>query len=87
MRGLADADKERGGRLCSSIVDDERRGMRRQPPHARRVTGGAGPSAALPLLGDAMASPASERLAADPAAPVTRPLLFLGRAPRSVSEK
>src|SRR3984893_18189002 len=35
--------------------------------------GGAGPSAVLPLLDDATASPASRRLAADPAALATPP--------------
>jgi N-acetylglutamate synthase-like GNAT family acetyltransferase len=39
------------------------------------------PSAALALLEDDTASPASRRLASAPAAPGTRPLLILGQAP------
>ena len=48
-----------------------------QYPHARGVAGGIRPSAVLPLLGDAPASPASRRLTSDPMAPATRPSGFL----------
>ncbi len=36
------------------IGDDEKRRQRAQTPGALRVAGGAGPSAALPLLADAL---------------------------------
>ena len=44
--------------------------------------GDARPSAALRLLGNATALPASPRLAADLAAPITRPILSAAQAPR-----
>src|SRR5450830_1314323 len=44
-----------------------------QPPCAKGVPGGAGPSAALTLLGDDPYHQSSRRLAADPAAPGMRP--------------
>ena len=50
-------------------------------PHAPQgVPGGAGPSAALPLLGDDPYHQSSRRLAAGPAAPGIRPLLLSPRA-------
>ena len=48
---------------------------------ARRVTGGVTPSAVLPLLDDALAWPASRRLAPVATARVTRPQPLLGQAP------
>ena len=60
-----------------SIGDDERHSMRPQSPCALRVTGGAGPSAALPLLDDG----AHRRRRGAPAAPVTRPSPLLRQAP------
>ena len=55
------------------IGDDEKRRQRAQTPGALGVAGGAGPSAALPLLADALAWTASVRLASGPTAPATRP--------------
>ena len=58
-----------------------------QSPCALRVPGGAGASAALALLDDGTASPASRRLASAPAVPGTRPLLILGQAPSNKTLK
>ena len=64
------------------IGDDEKRRQRAQTPGALGVAGGAGPSAALPLLADALAWTASVRLASGPTAPATRPA---GLSPRAAS--
>ena len=53
------------------IGDDEKCSQGEQTPGALRVTGGAGPSATLPLLADTLAWPASVRLASAPTAPAT----------------
>ena len=53
-------------------------------PHAPQgVPGGAGPSAALTLLGDDPYHQSSRRLAANPAAPGIRPLLLYPRAAKT----
>ncbi len=44
--------------------------------------GGTGSSAVLALLDNVQTLPASRRLVSDPAAPVTRPQLLLGQAPK-----
>ncbi len=44
--------------------------------------GGTGSSTVLALLDNVQTFPASRRLVSDPAAPVTRPHLLLGQAPR-----
>ena len=71
--GLAGKGEERGGRRCSPIDDDEGRSICPQPPCALRVRGGAGASAASPLLVDGGTSTTSRLLASAPAAPRTRP--------------
>src|SRR5437773_1307945 len=45
-------------------------------------SGGVGPSASVPLLGDGIPSTASRCLASGPTASRTRPLPLLGQAPR-----
>ena len=47
--------------------------------------GGTGSSAVLALLDNVQTLPASRRLVSDPAAPVTRPHLLLGQAPKDSS--
>ena len=71
-------------RRCGDIVDDEQRSDRRATPMRPSGSGVARASAALPLLDDVPASPASRRLASAHATPGTRPLLILGRAPRAI---
>ncbi len=44
--------------------------------------GGTGSSTVLALLDNVQTLPASRRLVSDPAAPVTRPHLLLGQAPK-----
>ena len=53
-------------------------------PHAPLGSGVARASAALPLLDDVTASPASRRLASAHVTTGTRPLLILGQAPSYV---
>lgn len=62
-----------------------RRATKRSPATPMRPSGsgGAWASAALALLGDATASPASRRLASAHAALGTRHILILGQAPRN----
>ncbi len=64
------------------IVDDEQLSDRRATPMRPSGSGFAWASAALPLLDDVPASPASRRLASAHAKPGTRPLLILGQAPK-----
>ena len=64
------------------IYNDEKHSQGAQTPGALRVTGGAGTSAALPLLGYALAWPALVRLASAPMAPATRPAGLLPRTVR-----
>ena len=47
------AGKAREENQCLVIIDDEKHSQRTQTPGALWVTGGAGPSAVLPLLADA----------------------------------
>ena len=75
--GLHDLDPRSGParaqgarrRRCGDIVDNEQRSDRRATPLRPSDSGVARASAALPLLDDVPASPAS------------RPLLILGQAP------
>jgi hypothetical protein len=64
------------------IVDDEQRRDWRATPMRPMGSGGAWASAALALLDDVPASPASRRLASAHAALGTRHILILGQAPR-----
>jgi hypothetical protein len=73
-------------RRCGAIVDDEQRSDRRATPMRPLGSGFAQASAALPLLDDVTASPASRRLASARAKPGTRPLLILGQAPSREAE-
>src|SRR5512137_989857 len=81
--GLARRAQGARRRRCGDIVDDEQRGDRRAIPMRPLGSGFARASAALPLLDDVTASPASRRLASARAKPGTRPLLILGQAPSS----
>ncbi len=56
--------------------------LHRNPRPPQRVTGGTGSSTVLALLDNVQTLPASRRLVSDPAAPVTRPQLLLGQAPK-----
>ena len=64
-------------------VDDEQRRRRAVTPGRPLGWGGFGPAAALTLLNDDTASPASRRLAAHPKALPTRPAGLLPRAAKS----
>jgi hypothetical protein len=66
------------------IVDDEQRRDWRATPMRTMGSGGAWASAALVLLDDVPASPASHRLASAHAALGTRHTLILGHAPRGL---
>ena len=79
--GLARRAQGARRRRCGDIVDDEQRSDRRAIPMRSSGSGLARASAALPLLDDVPASPASRRLASALATPGTRPLLILGQAP------
>jgi hypothetical protein len=59
-----------------AIVDDEQRRDRPQSPCSLRIPAAAGASAVVALLDDAIASPASRRLASAPAALGTRPIVL-----------
>ena len=59
------------------IVDDEQRRRRAVTPGRPSGWGGFGPAAALPLLNDDTASPASRRLASDLLAPPQPPKNYL----------
>ena len=80
--GLARRAQGARRRRCGDIVDDEQRSDRRANPMRPWGSGFAWASAALPLLDDVPASPASRRLASAHAKPGTRPLLILGQTPR-----
>src|SRR5450759_21537 len=70
------ARQDRGAAACAGVCSPATSLQQRacpQPPCAQRVPGGAGPSAALTLLGDDPYHQSSRRLAADPAAPGMRP--------------
>ena len=62
-------------------VDDEKRWRRTTTPCRPSGYGGVAAAAVLPLLDDAMASPASRRLAATATALVTRPVRVFQQAP------
>ncbi len=79
--GLARRAQGARRRRCGDIVDDEQRSDRRATPMRPSGSGFARASAALPLLDDVTASPASRRLASARAKPGTRPFLILGQAP------
>ncbi len=81
--GLARRAQGARRRRCGDIVDDEQRSDPRATPMRPSGSGVAWASAALPLLDDGTASPASRRLASARATPGTRPLLILGHTPSS----
>jgi hypothetical protein len=81
--GLAGRGQGARRRRCGDIVDDEQRRDRPATPMRPKNSGGAWASAALELLDDVTASPASLRLASAHAALGTRHILILGQAPRA----
>ena len=80
-KGLARRAQGARRRRCGDIVDDEQRSDRRATPLRPLRVSAWRASAALPLLDDGTASPASRRLASALASPGTRHLLILGQAP------
>ena len=85
--GLARRAQGARRRRCGDIVDDEQRRYRLASPMRPLGFGQAGASAALALLEDDTASPASRRLASAPAWPETRCLLIPGQAPGGLADK
>jgi hypothetical protein len=85
--GLAWGAQGARRRRCGAIVDGEQPSDCRATPMRPSGSGFARASAALPLLDDGTASPASRRLASACAKPGTRPLLILGQVPRFCAGK